>query len=155
MKASVTARCFSFFVKWFIFKIMKIQGFLEKIYALKNLDLDKNTDLENLVTKISLSENKIQFKIEDLFKNQELNTPLFFKIEQTLDLIFIKDQLETNVCFANHSEVRPEFKQSFTLVDLFHYMYAFAHSFSFKESGEIVISEERDLFWKLIETTDK
>lgn len=134
---------------------MKIQDFLEKIDTLKNLDLDKNTDLENLVSKISLSENKIHFKIEDLFKNQELNPTLFFKIEQTLDLIFIKDQLESNVCFANNSEVRPEFKQSFTLVDLFYYMYAFAHSFSFKESGEIIISGENDLFWKLIKTADK
>lgn len=133
---------------------MEIQKYLEQIRSLEKEHFNQNVDLENMVSEIISNEKTIQFRVNDLFQNQNLNTELLFKIEQTLNLIFIQEE-NSNVCFANDSEVRPEFKQSFSLQDLLDYIYAFAHSFSFKESGEIVISGESDLFWKLIKTADK
>lgn len=129
---------------------MTIQEYIEQINISKNLTSDRNTDLENMVSKMISFENGFQFQIAELFQNQNLSSVLLSKIEKTLNLIFIKEELETNVCFANTDEVRPEYKQSFQLIDLLDYIYAFKHSSDFKESQKILFTSDTDLFWKLV-----
>ena len=125
---------------------MTIQQYIEQIKNSKNLTLDQNTDLENIVFKIE----GLQFGIEELFQNQNLNTSLISKIEKTLNLIFIKEELESNVCFANADEVRAEYKQSFRLIELLDYIYAYAHSSFFNGSQKIILTSGTKLFWKLV-----
>ncbi|MBZ4034523.1 hypothetical protein K6T82_07080 [Flavobacterium sp. 17A] len=125
---------------------MTIQQYIEQISNSKNLVLDQNTDLENNVAKIE----GLEFQFEDLFQNQNLNSALLSKIEKMLNLIFIKEELEFNVCFANNDEVRPEYKQSFRLLDLLDYIYAFKYSSKFATTQKIILSPEVEVFWKLV-----
>lgn len=129
---------------------MKIQYFLEKINSLKNLDLDTNTELENLVSEIVSQNDNIQFLVEDLFRNESLNYDLLSKIEKTLNLIFIKEEKESFVCFANSEEIRSEYKQSFRLDDLLNYIFAFTHTTLYKESPEILLNCNPEIFWQLV-----
>ncbi|WP_281234593.1 hypothetical protein [Flavobacterium gelatinilyticum] len=128
---------------------MEIQKYLEQINSLEKSELFQNIDLENCVLAIISAENKIEFKLEDAFENEILNKSLLSKIEQTLKLIFIKESHE-NVCFANSDDVRPEYKQSFTEMDLLDYICAFVHSSVYGETKSIVIVSETGFFWKLV-----
>lgn len=130
---------------------MEIQKYIEEISSLEKSHFHLDIELENIVSKVISNENNVQFQIEDLFQNQNLNGILLSKIEQTLNLIFIKEELETNVCFANTDEVRPEYKQSFRLIDLLDYVYVFAHSAFYKQSHKIIIPTDAEVFWKLVE----
>lgn len=128
---------------------MEIQKYLEQIGSLEKLELLQNSELENIVSDVVSKDDLVQFKLEDLFQNQNLNAVLLSKIEQTVNLIFIKEE-NTNVCFANNNEVRPEYKQSFRIIDLLDYMYAFAHSSEYQKLQKIIISLEVKVFWKLV-----
>lgn len=130
---------------------MEIQKYVEQIRGLENSQLDQNTELENVISKMIFDGKSIYFQVNDLFQNQNLNQALLLKIEQTLNLIFIKEE-NANVCFANSDEVRPEYKQSFRLLDLLDYMYAFVHSSVYQESLKVVITIEAEFFWKLVKT---
>ncbi|HEY1195596.1 hypothetical protein [Flavobacterium sp.] len=130
---------------------MEIQKYVEQIRGLENSQLDQNTELENVISKMIFDGKSIYFQVNDLFQNQNLNQALLSKIEQTLDLIFIKEE-NANVCFANSVEVRPEYKQSFRLLDLLDYMYAFVHSSVYQKSLKIMIKNEAEFFWKLVKT---
>ncbi|WP_286966420.1 hypothetical protein, partial [Flavobacterium sp. UBA4854] len=79
-----------------------------------------------------------------------VNTEVIKMFSDHLGLFFIGDQESENVCFANSIEVRPEYRQSFRLIDLLDYIYAFAHSYVFKESQKIMLTSETDSFWKLV-----
>lgn len=83
---------------------MKLQQYLQQINALQRLSRNQNPDLENVVLNIISKQNNFQFKPEDLFENENLNFEILSKIEKTLNLIFIKEEMETNVCFANNEE---------------------------------------------------
>lgn len=132
-------------------EVMEIQKYVEQIRGLENSQLDQNTELENVISKMIFDGKSIYFQVNDLFQNQNLNQALLLKIEQTLNLIFIKEE-NVNVCFANSDEVRPEYKQSFRLLDLLDYMYAFVHSSVYQESLKVVITIEAEFFWKLVKT---
>ncbi|HEU0126359.1 MAG TPA: hypothetical protein VFQ56_08640 [Flavobacterium sp.] len=132
-------------------EVMEIQKYVEQIRGIENSQLDQNTELENVISKMIFDGKSIYFQVNDLFQNQNLNQALLSKIEQTLDLIFIKEE-NANVCFANSVEVRPEYKQSFRLLDLLDYMYAFVHSSVYQESLKVGITNEAEFFWKLVKT---
>ncbi|MCR4030397.1 MULTISPECIES: hypothetical protein [Flavobacterium] len=129
---------------------MEIQKYIEQIRGLENSQLDQNTELENVISKMIFDGKSIYFQVNDLFQNQNQNQALLSKIEQTLNLIFIKEE-NANVCFANSDEVRSEYKQSFRLIDLLDYVYVFAHSAFYKQSHKIIIPADAEVFWKLVE----
>ncbi|MCP2026175.1 hypothetical protein L1276_001315 [Flavobacterium sp. HSC-32F16] len=126
---------------------MKIQRYLEEIRNLKNLTLDKNPDLENIVDDIVSNESNIEFTVEDFFENEKLK--LVSKIEQNLNLAFTEEE-NTNLCFINSTELRSEYKQSFRLNDLLDYMYAFAHSSLYSKSQKIIIGSDTEVFWNVV-----
>lgn len=90
-----------------------------------------------------------------------LNKEITQKISNNLSLFFItKKETEGKVCFANSNEVRAEFKETFTQIDLNYYIYAVLHSSNYKGTDpdfskvdllNIPIPTDRDKFWKLIE----
>ena len=74
------------------------------------------------------------------------------KISNALGLLFInQNEPEGNVCFANSNELRPEFKETFTSVDLINYEFAVLHSDKYKDfiSSDLV-PKERKIFWELV-----
>ena len=74
------------------------------------------------------------------------------KISKALGLIFVnQNEPEGNVCFANSDELRPEFKEIFTSVDLLNYQFAVLNSEKYKEfiTSELV-PKERKIFWELV-----
>ncbi|MFE3869877.1 type ISP restriction/modification enzyme [Flavobacterium sp. ZS1P70] len=63
-----------------------------------------------------------------------INPTMIKQIADGLGMTFTNEkQTESNVCFANSDEVRPEFRQSFAPIDLLDYIYAVLHSPSYRE----------------------
>lgn len=142
---------------------MTIQQYQDKIKALcttENISKNSNhTDLDNLVMKISLDNNKFYFNVSDLeFTNdqqKEGSPEIINQISNCLGLLFINEkETEGNVCFINSNELRPEFRQSFTSIDLLDYCYAVLHSaineVSEINSARITITSDSSVFWELV-----
>lgn len=74
------------------------------------------------------------------------------KTSKALGLLFIdQNESESNVCFATSDELRPEFKETFTSVDLMHYEFAVLHSEKYKEFiTSDLVPKERKIFWELV-----
>ena len=63
-----------------------------------------------------------------------LNMEIVDKIASVLGMSFVPEkEADGNVCMANNSEVRPEFKETFAPIDLLDYIYAVLHSPSYRE----------------------
>lgn len=114
------------------------------------------------------------FKIDELFgavpsgQSMEItfqntlnpNPEIVKQIEDSLGLIFIREkETEGEVCFANSKELRSEYKQSFTPLDLLNYSYAVLHlpnshekykDFLNIEFPYIPYPTDTNLFWKLV-----
>lgn len=140
-----------------VFK-MTIQGYLDKIEVLQNeknkIVYSDNADLELYIQKIKNETTELSFTLTEIFQKSNSKTTIINKdvlkrFSNHLGLLFLEEQESGNVCFANSDEVRSEYKQSFKLIDVLNYIYAFAHSSAFKESQKIIITSETDLFWKL------
>lgn len=74
------------------------------------------------------------------------------KISKGLGLLFINQtESEGNVCFGNSNELRAEFKETFTSVDLMNYEFAISHSEKYKDfiSSDFV-PNNREIFWELV-----
>ncbi|WP_269235833.1 hypothetical protein [Flavobacterium flavigenum] len=112
-----------------------------------------DTDLETTVSKI-LDKPNIYFTLQDLSEGSVesimLNNKIVKLFSDHVDLLFLSEKEAGNVCFANNTELRPEFRQNFTAVELADYVYAFAHSSFYKESRKVAITSETDLFCKLV-----
>lgn len=71
---------------------------------------------------------------EDDKRTPNLNPEIIKQIADGLGLTFTNEkETESDVCFANSDEVRPEFKQSFAPIDLLDYIYAVLHSPCYRE----------------------
>src|SRR5690606_18725041 len=58
-----------------------------------------------------------------------LNMEIVSAIEKKLGLAFVpENQTEGETCFANNSDLRPEFRQNFAPIDLLDYIYAVLHT---------------------------
>ncbi|HSD08701.1 type ISP restriction/modification enzyme [Flavobacterium sp.] len=89
----------------------------------------------------------------------DLNPEVIEQIANILKLTFItKKDPQGNICLANNSEVRPEFRETFTLVDLQNYCIAILHSKISTENNQeflntdfnrIPIPTDSVAFWKL------
>lgn len=62
-----------------------------------------------------------------------LNPKILLDIEKRLNLTFLPEKEEGNVCMANSAEVRPDFRTTFTPLDLLDYIYAVLHSPAYRE----------------------
>lgn len=137
---------------------MTIQQYQDKIKALCIAENSGHTDLDNLAMKILLDNNKFYLNLSDLeFNDQqkEDSQEIINQIANCLGLLFTNEkETEGNVCFINSSELRPEFRQSFTSIDLLDYCYAVLHStineISEINSVRIPITSDSSIFWKLV-----
>jgi hypothetical protein len=106
---------------------MTIQEYWNKINAL-NADENFSTlfdgiDLENSVLKIFQNTTQTYFTTEVLCNQSVpgiivLNNEIVKLFVDHLGLLFLSEKETGNVCFANSSELRPEFRQSFRVIDL-------------------------------------
>ncbi|WP_157813315.1 type ISP restriction/modification enzyme [Flavobacterium sp. 5] len=88
------------------------------------------------------------------------NKEIVQKITNNLDLAFFNQkELSGNVCFANDNDVRPEFKEIFSQIDLLNYIYAILFLSKYRENHQeflksnfsyIPIPNDKIKFWKLI-----
>lgn len=67
-------------------------------------------------------------------RTPNLNRVLVDAIAKGLDLQFVPEKVEGNVCMANNSEVRDEFRTTFAPIDLLDYIYAVLHSPTYRET---------------------
>lgn len=89
-----------------------------------------------------------------------LNMETVSQIAKSLGLTFTNEkETESNVCFANSDEVRPELKQSFAPIDLLDYIYAVLHSPTYREKYKeflkidfprVPVPPDNVKFWKLV-----
>lgn len=77
-----------------------------------------------------------------------------------LNFILPKDP-EGNVCMANSKEVRPEFRQNFSAVDILDYLFALSHSSKFKTAEKDYLEihfaapKNAEMFWDLAQLGSK
>ena len=86
--------------------------------------------------------------------------PLINQITQTLGLSFIPEQdTEGNVCFANSTELRDDYKMSFAPIDILDYIYAVLHSPTYRETYKeflkidfprVPYPKDASTFWDLV-----
>ncbi len=144
---------------------MTVQQYFDKIINFRveqssEKDL-RNADLERLILKISLDENEIYFTLDTLFEKTSneaivLNPEIVKRIANRYGLFFLDKKETGNVCFANSEELRFEFKQSFTAIDLLDLCYAVLHSSIYEddlknETQKIPIPIDSNVFWKLVQ----
>lgn len=144
---------------------MRMGDYLNKI---NNLRLVENRDglpviaeIEDFVLKTALENSHSYFTLEMLFQKADnngmaLNTETVQFIANGYGLLFMDEKETGNVCFAHSQELRPEFKQSFTAIDVLDLSYAILHSSLYSEdlkAGELKIPIPQDVavFWKLVQ----
>src|SRR5690625_1901915 len=86
----------------------------------------------------------------------EINTKILKNVEQALGLVCLsEDPGEGEVCFAQSTEVRDDFRAYFTPVHLFQYAYAVMHRSGLRKDYPAILKsdfllpypKESDLFW--------
>lgn len=138
---------------------MTIQEYLNKIKALQNeksaIVSANDTDLEFCTQQIKQINTEPSFSLDVLFQKPTseiiiVNDDVIKIFADHVGLLFLEEKESGNVCFANSEEVRPEYRQSFKVIDFLDYVYAFMHSTEYKESRKVIVSSEAALFWKLV-----
>lgn len=144
---------------------MRMEDYLNKINNLRLVEnrvgLRVNAELEELILKTALENSQSYFRLEMLFQKAEntsvtLNPEIFQFIANCYGLLFMDEKETGNVCFAHSLELRPEFKQSFTAIDVLDLSYAILHSSLYSEDlkvGKLKIPIPQDVavFWKLVQ----
>ncbi|WP_291285150.1 type ISP restriction/modification enzyme [Flavobacterium sp.] len=144
---------------------MRIEDYLSKINNLRLVEhrvgLAVNAELEELILKVALENSQSYFTLEMLFQKAEnngmaLNPETFQFIANGYGLLFMDEKETGNVCFAHSQELRPEFKQSCTAIDVFDLSYAILNSSLYREDlkiNELKIPIPQDVvvFWKLVQ----
>jgi hypothetical protein len=70
---------------------------------------------------------------------------LISQFEKATGLTFINDdKAEGNVCYANNSKLRPEFKSTFRKKDIKNYI------LGLQQSQNITVPHDADTFWKIV-----
>ena len=102
---------------------------------------------------------------EILKRIPNLNAEIVNQIAKQLGLTFVAEkEPEGNVCMANNSEVRPEFRETFAPIDMLDYIYAVLHSPTYREKykeflkidfPKIPYPKDTKTFWELVELGSK
>lgn len=92
---------------------------------------------------------------ELISKKQNLNDDIINRFSSHLGMAFVPDTVTPgNVCMAANSDVRSEFRITFSALDVLDYIYAAVFSGSLKSSDEgfplIPYPDNTDLFWKIV-----
>jgi predicted helicase len=124
--------------------------------------------LNDLVKEILLDSNKYYFDLSDFLselsadsqtisvKDKNVNQHSVQQITYHLNLLLVGDNNTIgNLCFANCNEIRPEFRQTFTMIDVLDYCYAILHSETFDTFSSdgvirIPITSDSNIFWQLV-----
>jgi hypothetical protein len=90
-----------------------------------------------------------------------LNPNLLKHITENLGLEFIAENKTGNVCFINNNaEMRDDFKQTFTPIDILDYTYAVQYSpenreaykaFLIIDSSDVLYPKDATTFWQLVQ----
>ena len=102
--------------------------------------------------KIFLAQLKKQnYNKQDLFTLQ-INPDMLKIMATQLNLNFREsDSIESNLCFANHSEVRAEFRTTFNKMDIIRYASSFIIKDTFYlENEEVPLPENALKFWEAV-----
>ena len=93
-----------------------------------------------------LYEGEIPNLTEETINQIAHKTGLHFSMEKDAD---------GNVCMANNKEVRPEFRETFSPIDILDYTYAILHSSNFRSpkiktlKTNFLYPKDAETFWKL------
>lgn len=146
---------------------MTTSQYFSKLLALSDSENRyKDSDLEHSIIKILSNSTSSFFNLAALFEKADedreadvINIEIINQIAEILGLLFINPkEREGNVCFANSQDLRPEFKQSFTLTDILDYSAAFLHSKVYHRSDKdkdfvkIPFPKDAAFFWKLVQS---
>jgi hypothetical protein len=136
-------------------KEMTTQQYVKRIYEAGKAS-NLNVEMEKFALKFPTDKKQVQFRILSLLQNLKqdevsLNHEIIAKIEKHLNLIFVEEEIESNVCFANSDELRAAFKQSFRLIDLLDYSYAFVHLAIYKQYLTVLVLSDLALFWQMVQ----
>jgi predicted helicase len=104
--------------------------------------------------------NSQQNLLETNARTPNLKPEIVKQIAAGLGLTFTNEkETESEVCFANSKELRPEFKQSFAPIDLLDYIYAVLHSPTYREKYKeflkidfprVPYPSDAQTFWQLV-----
>ncbi|WP_131725771.1 hypothetical protein [Flavobacterium sp. Root420] len=142
---------------------MTTSQYFMKLLALSDSEKEyQDSDLENSIIKILSDNNSSFFNLAALFEaeggreEEVINIEIINKIANTLGLLFINPkEREGKVCFANSQDLRPDFKQSFVLLDLLNFSSAVLHSRIYRQGKqdflEIPIPSDSCIFWQLVQ----
>ncbi|MTH14181.1 type ISP restriction/modification enzyme [Flavobacterium sp. LC2016-01] len=137
---------------------MTIQQYLIKIDLLQKTEnrnaFFDNLDLENFVLKMSSNIAENGFALDSFFqksvsKSIAINSEIIKQFSNHSGLFFLEEEIG-NVCYAESIELRSEYRQSFRLIDVLDYVYAFAHCSLYKETQKIIFPPDADSFWNLV-----
>lgn len=137
---------------------MAIYQYFQKVKDLSvSREIRKVSNQENSIENMISNCNKKYFDFltfYEAYSNSE-NPEIINDIANQLDLLFINENdREGNICFANSKDLRPEFKQSFTVLDLLDYSYAVLNSVTYHKSDKnkgIPFPIHSDFFWQLVQ----
>lgn len=103
--------------------------------------------------------------IDKLIENLVYTPEIISRFETGLELDFVPQKISGNLCFANDSdELRDDFKQTFTSIDLSNYFYAVLYSQTYQKRKEEVSAIDffhehqpkgTETFWKLSRLGEK
>lgn len=87
--------------------------------------------------------------LKNLYNRAQFDTELISLIADQLGLLFLNENTQENLCYANNNDdLRDEFKQVFSKIDLCDYIVAdTAGSFDDFLKSEIILPKDSDEFW--------
>lgn len=142
---------------------MTTASYFIKLLALSNSENEyEDSHLESSIVKITADTTGTFFNLAALFekpvgdREAVLNSKIIEQIANNLGLLFVKQKdREGNVCFVNNPDLRPEFRQGFTVLDVLDYSNAVFHSKTYRKGNtdffNIPISADVVLFWQLVQ----
>ena len=105
--------------------------------------------------------NSQQNLLETPERIPNLNMEIVSEIAKAINLTFVTEkEIESNVCYANSADVRPEYKDTFAPIDILDYIYAVLHSPTYREKYKeflkidfprVSYPKDAETFWQLVQ----
>jgi len=146
------------YIWWTFYQINLAGSYTKTIFVVINALNQSTMTLEQHLSSISTT---YQQGIASEFFSGNIPNPTketINQIAQKTGLFFIlKKDSEGNVCMINNEEIRPEFRQTFTPIDILNYTYAILHSSNFLYTNKKKLKtvfpypKNGEVFWELAE----